>query len=840
MDFLRATVKALFVEFPINAIGFLFEEDESKIRARDKEGFLRNMLGDILRRTQVNFTGSNIDSLLQIIFDNWLIDDKRKLSKDISIENRLPLLPLIVGNKLLDSSPPMPRVKFENLLRWRDLTFHTSEDLMTIPAIANFDIANKVSDRDFMWGDTLSHDAEWINDILKEGLWDIHSHIASGADPSMLNWIILMNHPDMTSNLENSFKRPSDDADVFLAKCYDPTNPYSLNGGMYLSSWIKIAAWIRSELFSRLYGLKNPTNDWILSIANLDAAELNGYSADIFRDIVGLNLHDTEDFSTLPTFNNIHWDYAVNTYSVKQVSEEDKKSPYMLQFGERKLLYDFYKGYLTKRKGFIKMAKYVWLYLLIRNKFRREVVSTNTLIGFTNFKKYFLDRDIAYYKGKGTKQPSKGNNFDEEYDSILLRYAIQTSIGKDGVHGLEARMGMNEYKKLLDINFNKSIFYDQALFEKDDCNLSVVAQFTKNAESVDKKLSRQIKDHESLFREVVDFYTNHNTRVPKLVGVDTCSDELAARPYVFGKYYRKLTEVGIKNQTFHIGEDFHDIIDGLRAIDEAIRHLHFNNNLRFGHALALGLDIKRYYERRHFCAVLPRQVLLDNVVWIKFQFKNLGQDIPEEIEHWIETVFRDQLNEIGYSSIVKGITYEIYWDSIRFRGFSDDEALDKDVEADFTAIDEKSTILLDSFMDNDEISKKGSQAIETSIPKNIIDILLAIQDNLRKEIQARGIPIECNPTSNLVIGPFERYSEHPMFKMTDPNQEGDGSHINIAICTDNKGIMATSLENEYSLIAAAMSKPDPLNPIFKPLSKQEIRNYLEKIQSNSKSFRFSV
>lgn len=41
--------------------------------------------------------------------------------------------------------------------------------------------------------------------------------------------------------------------------------------------------------------------------------------------------------------------------------------------------------------------------------------------------------------------------------------------------------------------------------------------------------------------------------------------------------------------TYHTGEDFLDIVDGLRAIDEALLFLQMEKGERLGHAMALGV-----------------------------------------------------------------------------------------------------------------------------------------------------------------------------------------------------------------------------------------------------------
>lgn len=82
-------------------------------------------------------------------------------------------------------------------------------------------------------------------------------------------------------------------------------------------------------------------------------------------------------------------------------------------------------------------------------------------------------------------------------------------------------------------------------------------------------------------------------------GIDACSSEIACRPEVFGQVYRYLASkrVNIEHDicfhnyanaknlqmTYHVGEDFFDITDGLRAIDEVLLFCNFRRGNRLGH-----------------------------------------------------------------------------------------------------------------------------------------------------------------------------------------------------------------------------------------------------------------
>lgn len=105
--------------------------------------------------------------------------------------------------------------------------------------------------------------------------------------------------------------------------------------------------------------------------------------------------------------------------------------------------------------------------------------------------------------------------------------------------------------------------------------------------------------------------------------IDAASSEFACRPEVFSQTFRFLRYHGF-DATFHAGEDYYDIADGLRAIDEAINFLQLRSGDRLGHALALGIDAEKYYVSRHNNTALPTQWMLDNVVWLLMKSRQAG------------------------------------------------------------------------------------------------------------------------------------------------------------------------------------------------------------------------
>ena len=152
-----------------------------------------------------------------------------------------------------------------------------------------------------------------------------------------------------------------------------------------------------------------------------------------------------------------------------------------------------------------------------------------------------------------------------------------------------------------------------------------------------------------------------------ILGIDACSAEMGCRPEVFAQAFRYLRELPITpsvidpdrtNRTlrfsYHVGEDILDIVDGLRAIDEAMFFLDMRAGDRLGHALALGLDPKAWYARKSHRLFLPRQDLLDNLSWMIQTLRREGA-LPQSLSGELEREFMHQFNYVYRSNIPFGL-----------------------------------------------------------------------------------------------------------------------------------------------------------------------------------------
>ena len=143
----------------------------------------------------------------------------------------------------------------------------------------------------------------------------------------------------------------------------------------------------------------------------------------------------------------------------------------------------------------------------------------------------------------------------------------------------------------------------------------------------------------------------------------------------------------------------------------------------------------------------------------------------------------------------------------------------------------------DEYLLNTKIYSRGNKPEHFVITNAKYEKLVqAVQVKLRKEIEGKRIIIESNPTSNVLISNIKGYDEHPMFILHRLDNH-TGSHFEIELGTDDKGILATSIDNEYALIGAAMKEKKQDNGQM--WNDSSIETYLKGIAGASMKHRFT-
>ena len=817
MDFIRAAIKTCFYDYPLASVAKMIIDGRY-------DAYCARIV-DITKWSEPAFTLSEQRLLNTIIHNKWMA--KSMGSTMVGSEMTRVFLILNHFNDEVLNDTDGPTVLFKNLLRWHDISLYVGENLLTCAYLAEKDNLSGNVRNSFTWPDILPHDNSDLNRILDKGLADVHAHLNASTDVFAENWIALMNHvafskvkKGSTTAMVVDIERPHQEGD---ANYWDDQNTLSLH------QWGVVAAAIRVQLAAWLYKGETFDRQRIVKMIG-DAGQCIAQVAAVMGDISSM----TDGAARMS--NDKVLDYAIR---IKEVAKQKgKDSPYMLHYGERQLLYKYFRRYYDMDKEAMIMAPFVYLYVLIKAKYRREFVQTNPLNGFENFKNYQDEKSL----------------FAKYHTSIAYKYAFQTAIGKEGKDSLEARVTSGSVKGVRKADFVHSLFGDGQYFQKDvSDNLRLVVHFIKSQESLETDKSyRHATLRKQLHKQMDEVIQNakrnkyaKEQKAPLLVGIDAAGAELYARPEVFAPYFRWARAKGLSNITFHAGEDFYDLIDGLRTIDETMLFMEYTRGCRIGHGLALGVQPRRYYANRHFKAIMPKQYMLDNCVWLLYRSKQYGIELNEETERFLDDTIHALLSEIGYGEKTD-IYY--YWQSMLLRG----DARESDGVEPFSAFSAAALCraeravqarnydlakdLHERYETNKNIRENGAEPDEFKYPRSICADVYQMQEAMINEIEEKGICIESNPSSNLKIGPFDRYEELALLRLNGIREPRE-HRVSVSINTDDRGVFSTSIHNEYSLVAIALTKAcDEAGN--RKYSNEEIEQYIERIMQYGQNQRF--
>jgi hypothetical protein len=243
------------------------------------------------------------------------------------------------------------------------------------------------------------------------------------------------------------------------------------------------------------------------------------------------------------------------------------------------------------------------------------------------------------------------------------------------------------------IKNEKSYFYNVHFIKKKD-------KLSKN-ESVslvtcrDNQLRNEVKEQA---RAIVTLRESYSSQSKYIRGIDAASSEFSTRPEAFAQAFRYLKDHKLKGKlnylklpedivehklyaTYHAGEDFFDIVDGLRTIDEAIKFLNLRQGDRLGHALALGIKPKDYFDFKGNKIMIPKGMLLDNIAWLLAQTRKYNINTYSSEIHRLSKFFESLIYEIyrnkNNAFKTTEISHNIYYDAWKLRG--DDPELYKGI-----------------------------------------------------------------------------------------------------------------------------------------------------------------
>ena len=130
-----------------------------------------------------------------------------------------------------------------------------------------------------------------------------------------------------------------------------------------------------------------------------------------------------------------------------------------------------------------------------------------------------------------------------------------------------------------------------------------------------------------------------------------------------------------------------------------------------------------------------------------------------------------------------------------------------------------------------DVKQKGLKPIGHEIDAWYIHLVRQFQYALQKEVHKKEMAIECNPTSNVLIGTFKYCDKNPVLAFNDHHlgDKPENPHIQVSINTDDIGVFDTSLENEYALVFESIRRNRYVEWNY---NDDEIYEYLEYLRHN--------
>lgn len=798
---------------------------------------------------------------------DWMKDNDISPNSDgksMSIFNMLSKF----GEVVLSERNGDPIVEYEHLLRWKESSHNMGQDVFTCAFFASKDLRTSSQRHYFSWKPIIETNNNRLENILSKGMAENHFHLKGSSNTCLLSWISLMNR---VQNRRKEFK----EADMIDGPLKRSLSQRIDREKTDLHKLVVKASFIRVLFFKLLNGEldkeepqlseKQRFFDILENVLYKDDIEMN--LEYIQRQINSLKI----EYGYKGNFKNVI-DYAIP----KNIPEVTKKHN-IFMVGERRFLYDVFRRLYSKDEEFERYGDLFYAYLVIQEKFRSELIQVNKKSGFMNFSNY-QDRKCTFLDN------------EKDLKDGIYSIAVNSTLENQSIKSLESRVvpwdtfhDMEQQIREIDDIVGKGIDRDvESVFDslnskdKDDkkedvhfYNFHFIKYKDKNTSKLRNNPSSEVKLIQSVYER--DFerrrslkskshafikLRNLNTYAAgRIYGIDACANEIGCRPEVFAHAFRFMRTYASKNEfdrlkakknipvlgaTYHAGEDFIDIIDGLRAIDEVVKFIKFGYGDRIGHALALGIDVREWADCKERTIVINKQDYLDNVVWLMCKMRKFNVN-DRNLEYWLEKEFYRTFDEIymqgvnhakGMESELRGInTTEYYW-SWKLRGdnpelYKSGEYKDivklsywdscsknsnKRKDGETFRKNKKVSYLYHLYHYNSTVKSNGTKMKEYKISEDMINAVTRVQKGMMNYVKDKGIAIETNPSSNVLIGTFKKYNKHPLINFynldltMDQDELRECPQMFVSINTDDQGVFDTYLENEYALMALALEK----------------------------------
>lgn len=821
-----------------SVINILFRKQDPEVLLREHSvwrnlvaGVDKDFFTEAYLASNPPYTGNQTDQLYTLLNEDWM-----KIGEKASVFQVL----LAFGNQVLHVKEGMPVCRYEHYLRWHEMTTAIGEDILTCAFLASDDERTRTVRKSFAWNTVLESDNIHLEALFRRGLTELHCHLNGSSINFDLNWLAIMNEPEYQKR--EWFKKASG----------HQTKLYELS---LLAAYIRMYLFVKTSGYACGAGFEKAYDMLMKGKNRLTLIPV--YISNLQGEIASQGAIHARRF-----------DGGVIDYAIPaSLSAYDGKRPEtQLLVGERKLMYECFRRVLNCDGTIPGLGFAFYLYLLVKARVRDLIIQNNSVKGFANFKVFDKNKELFVEHSRNKtllrlipklalasyKEDSHIKYFEYRIAPKMTASAMRTK-----VNDLSKMLGKDEIAHCV-FHFIKRPDQEH-YYANDVANRYYCRNFYAR-----RDYEIQSRALEILLRRFDD----------RIVGIDAANSEFGCRPEVYAEIYRRLQHLErdtsmemvreVKWQdlgiTYHVGEDYYDIVDGLRAIEEAILFLNLTDGSRLGHAVALGIGAKEYYAERKNTIIIPKQDLLDNCVWLLAKMDEYAIQDETGVRNKLMLEVQRLLNEIYADFVMED--YRAYYQAWLLRGDEPSMYMNASLETkapedlleepyylnhfdrriDVARAQSYARVLYRQYHYDAGVKHRGHKPEEWRLPDGLIMVIDKIQEQMRNDVARRKIAIEVNPTSNLRICNIDTYDTHPVVKFRNyglsvMDEYNDCPQISVSINTDDKGIFATSLEKEYTLMALALEKQKTADgkQKFQP---NNILNWLEGLRQEAEIQRF--
>lgn len=710
-----------------------------------------------------------------------------------------PFLVSTLVEKLKEASEPCfaitgngLRIHPEKYKEWKKLIFLNGQDIYVSACFGD--------SVGLDWSFSIPMESNILKVALSDGYAENHCHFSAAGPSFEINWALLHNGHPARASIDTITRKKS-----FFEEFYSLKDYYLFKNIAVLVIYLRRCVYCLNK-------------DRSFTEISLDSLEMRSLSIDNrwFREKVLSSLPPCSA-SLLSSFESALNDYA----------DSSGRNPL---FGERELLCEAMKrfpGWNHRNQSIF------YLYLLCKRYLRNYFIQSNSMYGFSNFKRFEQATSLFFPEG------------NKRFDKIVRELTMGAIEQSPGISRAEIRTAPKANLQMLRARIasmeprgERSIPYSLILhFIKETYKPGTAKPF-RGGNNLAPRCYGLIKNYQKQTSSIKKFAQSQrrNNLLP-LVGIDAANREIRCRPEIFAPFYRelrysrfiddegRLVPLGL-HFTFHVGEDFISLVDGLRAIEEAIDFLDLSNGDRIGHASALGTDVSRYYLLKGRAMVQTKQDYLDDCC---FLYKNIlglsGFEVQKsQLIHAINSLLLDIYGKKSLESYIR--SYYLRGDHpdvhaemnkrgsyeeakmkcastghVQYVNHYSDETYKRAWE------DEESLSYIHLYHYSKSVREKGEETVLINLNDEFLDAIEAAQKALVKKIMIKDIGVETNPTSNYLIGPFDDFEDIPALSMIglDENKKYYRG-LRLSVGTDDPGLFGINLYNEYGSVLYSLQQ----------------------------------